>query len=30
MKVQKDEGGGRIPLDDNTGDGTVILPPMWF
>ena len=25
--LERDEGGGRIPLGDNTGVGTVMLPP---
>jgi hypothetical protein len=28
MKAQRDEGGGRILLGDNTGFGTVMLPPI--
>ena len=28
MKAQRDEGGGRILLGDNTGVGAVMLPPI--
>jgi hypothetical protein len=28
LKAQRDEGGGRILLGDNTGSGTVVLRPI--
>ena len=30
MKVQRDEGGGRILLGDNTSGGAVMLQLIWF